>query len=60
MNKNLEEFLCIIKENLLNLLNIDTITQDIYYNPNIDRFVDFKKYRNTIIKKEILERNYFF
>ena len=61
INKNLEEylslknelkdFLSINKENLLNLLNIDKITEEIYYNPNIDKFVEFKKYKNTIIKQ---------
>ena len=60
INKNLEEFLslknelkdflCINKEDLLNLLNIDIIIKEIYFNPIIDKFVDFKKYQNVIEK----------
>ena len=58
-NKNLEEFLslknelkdflCLNKENLLSILNIDIITKDIYYNANIEKFVCIKKYQNNLI-----------
>ena len=58
-NKNLEEFLslknelkdflCLNNENLLSILNIDKITQEIYYNPYIEKFVSIKKYQNNLI-----------
>ena len=58
-NKNLEEFLslknelkdflCLNKENLLSILNIDIITKDIYYNANIEKFVCIKKYQNNLV-----------
>ena len=49
LKKDLKNFLCINQENLLNILNIDIITKDIYYNFHIEKFVDTKKYKNNLI-----------
>ena len=49
LKKELMNFLSLNKENLLNLLNIDIITKDIYYNPPIEKFVEAKKYENKVI-----------
>ena len=35
LKNKLKNFLSINKENLLSILNIDLITKEIYYNPNI-------------------------
>ena len=61
INKNIEEFislktelkdfLCLNKENFFEVLNIDLITKDIYYNSFIEKFVEVKKYQNDIILK---------
>ena len=58
INKNIEEFislknelkdfLCLNKENFFDVLNIDLMTKDIYYNHCIEKFVDAKKYQNNI------------
>ena len=47
----LKDFLSINKENLLDLLNIDLITKEIYYNANIEKFVSIKKYQDDLISK---------
>ena len=51
LKKELIGFLSKYKENLLNLLNIDVITTEIYYNSNIEKFVDIKKYKNNLVPK---------
>ena len=61
INKNIEEFmslknelkdfLCLNKENFVNVLNIDLITKSIYYNSFVEKFVNAKKYQNNIILK---------
>ena len=48
LKDELKDFLCINKENLLDILNIDIITTEIYYNSYIEKFVDGKKYENNI------------
>ena len=48
LKKELKDFLFINKENFLNLLNIDIITKEIYYNPNVEKFVSIKKYQNNL------------
>ena len=49
LKNELKNFLSINKENLLSILNIDLITKEIYYNPNIEKFVALKKYQNNLI-----------
>lgn len=51
LKKELIGFLSKYKENLLNLLNIDIITKEIYYNSNIEKFVSIKKYKNNLVPK---------
>ena len=51
LKKELIGFLSKYKENLLNLLNIDVITKEIYYNSNIEKFVSIKKYKNNLVAK---------
>jgi hypothetical protein len=51
LKKELKDFLSINKENLLDILNIDLITKDIYYNSYIEKFVEIKKYQNNIKMK---------
>ena len=49
LKNKLKNFLSINKENLLSILNIDLITKEIYYNPNIEKFVALKKYQNNLL-----------
>ena len=51
LKSELKDFLSINKENLLDLLNINEVTKDIYYNPNIEKFVSIKKYQDNLISK---------
>ena len=51
LKQELKDFLCLNKENLLNIINIDTITKEIYYNPYIEKFVDIKKYKNNLVSR---------
>ena len=51
LKTELKEFLFINKENLLDLLNIDKITKEIYYNADIEKFVNIKKYQDNLISK---------
>ena len=51
LKKELKDFLSINKENLLDILNIDLITKDIYYNSYIEKFVEIKKYQNNVKMK---------
>ena len=51
LKKELKDFLCLNKENFYDILNIDLITKEIYYNSSIEKFVDAKKYQNNIILK---------
>ena len=51
LKKELKDYLCINKENLFDLLNIETITKEIYYDPIIEKIVQNKKNGNNIISK---------
>lgn len=51
LKNELKDFLSINKENLLDLLNIDLVTKEIYYNPDIEKFVSIKKYQDNLISK---------
>ena len=49
LKKELKDFLLMNKEDLLNILNLEEITKDIYYDANIEKFVNIKKYQNNNI-----------
>ena len=51
LKNELKDFLSINKENLFDLLNLDSITKEIYYDSNIEKFVGIKKYQNNLISK---------
>ena len=51
LKSELKDFLGINKENLFDLLNLDSITKEIYYNSDIEKFVDNKKYQENLIFK---------
>ena len=51
LKNELKDFLSINKENLFDLLNLDSITKEIYYDSNIEKFVSIKKYQNNLISK---------
>lgn len=51
LKTELKNFLSNNKENLLDILNIDIITKEIYYNANIEKYVSIKKYQNNLISE---------
>ena len=51
LKTELKDFLSINKENLFDLLNIDLATKEVYYNPNIEKYVSIKKYQDDLISK---------
>ena len=51
LKNELKEYLNINKENLFDLLNIKSITKDIYYDSIIEKFVSIKKYQDNLISK---------
>ena len=51
LKNELKDFLNINKENLFELLNINIIAKEIYYDSNIEKFVGIKKYQNNLISK---------
>ena len=50
LRDELKDFLSLNKENFLELLNIDLITKEIYYNSFVEKFVDGKKYESINLK----------
>ena len=61
INKNIEEFfslknelktfLGVNVENIFNLLDIEIVIKEIYYNSNIEKFINIKKYQNNLEAK---------